>query len=207
MAPVQLRRYPGEIDPSRQIRHASGIRPARDPDFVRRGAPTTAADPRPLIPLAAARRVRHGDLNRVASIESRSDDTSPSVPTTRRESTPSHGGIEVPDPERRLQELLNTKFTRHADTHSGTAAPLHRRVTGQTALTGMEHDTPVLNAVNARDDGRVNDAERINGRREIVTDEQSDRRGRQPSRRAVPRTVRERGQPAGTARVNSSATS
>ena len=55
------------------------------------------------------RRVRHEDLNRVASIESRSDDTSPSLPTTRGESTPSHGGIEVPDPERRLQELLNTK--------------------------------------------------------------------------------------------------
>jgi len=55
------------------------------------------------------RRVRHGDLNRVASIESRSDDTSPSLPTTRRESTPSHGGIEVPDPERRIQEPLKTK--------------------------------------------------------------------------------------------------
>ena len=64
----------------------------------------------------------------------------------------------------------------------------------------MEHDTPVPNAVNTVDDGRGNNAKPINVRREIVTDEQGDRRWRQPGRRAVPGTVRERGQPARTAR-------
>ncbi len=80
--------------------------------------------------------------------------------------------------------------------HSPTAAPLHRRITRRTALTGVQNRPLLLHRINRVDQGRMSSAEPTDVSRQIVSDQHGDRRYPQRFVGKVRRAVRKRSQPA-----------
>ena len=116
---------------------------------------------------------------------------------THADSTASHGRIEDPDSDRRIEQPVETRALLLQIPHSPTTTPERRRVARRTALTRVEDCPLLLDPVNALDNGRVSTPEAIEVHRQIVRDQHGEARRPKPLvRREVPETVRVRSQPA-----------
>ncbi len=119
---------------------------------------------------------------------------------TDREASAAHRRVEGPDPDHRLKKPAKPELNRLQIQKSPTETALLRRITGRTALAGVEKRPLPLHSVNPVDTGEKGDVSSTKAtdvRHEIVSDQDAERQC--PQRPVLPESggkTRERSQPA-----------